>query len=151
MFSFKELKYLPKCKTQRNNIFHLALQSSDAIMSIRHFLSPILRRFRSGGGGGGGGGEMESGNENGCDDNDIFDVLDDKENQQRGRRRITVTAELREKERCVDVWLEVSHFKFWIRFSSATRPAQRRLAEQDRLETPFADDRVEIPFAPRGE
>ena len=74
-------------------------------MSIRHFLSPILRRFRSGGGGGGGGGggEMESGNENGCDDNDIFDVLDDKENQQRGRRRITVTAELREKERCVDV------------------------------------------------
>ena len=64
-------------------------------MSIRHFLSPILRRFRSGGGGGA---EMESGNENGCDDNDIFDVLDDKENQQRGRR-ITVT-ELTEK-RCL--------------------------------------------------
>ena len=61
------------------------LQSSDAIMSIRHFLSPILRRFRSGNAGGGG--EMEAGNENGCDDdNDIFDVLDDKENHQRGGR-----------------------------------------------------------------
>ena len=55
-------------------------------MSIRHFLSPILRRFRTGNGGG----EMESANENGCDDNDIFDVLDDKENQQRGRR-MTIT------------------------------------------------------------
>ena len=52
-------------------------------MSIRHFLSPILRRFRSGSGNGG---EMESGAENGTvDDNDIFDVLDDKENHERGQ------------------------------------------------------------------
>ena len=63
------------------------LQSSDAIMSIRHFLSPILRRFRTGSGAGG---EMETGNDDGCDDNDIFDVLDDKENQQRGRIRKTI-------------------------------------------------------------
>ena len=55
------------------------LQSSEAIMSIRHFLSPLLRRFRAGNS------EMESVGENdGCDDNDIFDVLDDKENELRG-------------------------------------------------------------------
>ena len=58
------------------------MQSSGAVMSIRHFLSPILRRFRSGSGNG----EMESGAENGADDdNDIFDVLDDKENHERGQ------------------------------------------------------------------
>ena len=55
------------------------LQSSETIMSIRHFLSPLLRRFRAGNS------EMESVGENdGCDDNDIFDVLDDKENELRG-------------------------------------------------------------------
>ena len=56
-------------------------------MSIRHFLSPILRRFRSGSGNG----EMESGAENGTDDdNDIFDVLDDKENHERGQSSLPV-------------------------------------------------------------
>ena len=84
----KELKFVIKGRQAvqvPNAMTSSLLQSSDAIMSIRHFLSPILRRFRSGNAGGGG--EMEAGNENGCDDdNDIFDVLDDKENHQRGGR-----------------------------------------------------------------